>query len=156
VGLSPPSVFQEAPIQHERSGPRRVLTQALDPEPQLGGGEPVLLEEVVLQPTSAVPTQATDSDADAAAEAESSSPKEGILRPTADLRTQATESDSDAEDAADAAVATAEADAVQDAAGADAELVKALQAAVRLRPCAPVVIGAWWHAWHCCGWGGLD
>jgi hypothetical protein len=136
VGLIPPSVFQEPAIQHERSGPRRVLTQALEPEPQVGGAPALqpssLLEEVFLQPNSALQTQATDSDSDSDDAGETdSSPKEVFLQPSADLRMQSTESDSDADSAAEAGDDAA---AIAEAAGVDPELVKALQAAVRLRP----------------------
>jgi len=124
-------VFQELAIQHERSGPRRVLTQALEPEPQVGGAPALqpssLLEEVFLQPNSALQTQATDSDSDSDDAGETdSSPKEVFLQPSADLRMQSTESDSDADSAAEAGDDAA---AIAEAAGVDPELVKALQAA---------------------------
>jgi hypothetical protein len=133
VGLSPPTVVQEPAIKHERSGPRRVLTQALDPEPQLDGAptpQPSSPEEVFLQPSAARRMQTTESetDAESAAAADSSS-REVFLQPSADLRMQATESGTDADSAAEADSPAAEAGATDGAAGADPELVKALQAA---------------------------
>ncbi len=138
MGLSPP--FHEPAIQHERSGPRRVLTQALDPEPQLGGApalQPSSLveEEVFLQPSTALQSQATDSDSDAGATAETDIIPEEVFLQASAATTESDSDDSAAEaDAAATADDTAEADAVEDAAGVDSELLKALKAAVRLCP----------------------
>lgn len=129
VGLNPPSAFHEPAIQHERSGPRRVLTQALDPEPQLGGAPALqpgsLPEEEFLLPSTALRRQAWDTNSDADATAETDNiPQEVFLQPSA----ATTESNSDADSAAEADDATAAVEA-EDAAGVDSQLWKALKAA---------------------------